>query len=134
MTEQNPKRRKRTPVHPKSVQEVTTLARTHGVEAMQRLIELMRKDEGWVALAASKAVLERAYGKVPQTLGLGENEQGIAIKIVRFSKEKADEHKFEYRAMPLVPGGREGSRDLGDGDGAGVRALPGQRADTGEQP
>jgi hypothetical protein len=116
------------------VEEVKKLARAHGVEAMQRLIDLMRQGKGWVALAASKAVLERAYGKVPQTLGLGENEQGIAIKIVRFSKEKADEHRFDYRAMPLVPGGRPGPRDAGHDDGAGLPALPGQRHGTGEQP
>jgi hypothetical protein len=61
---------------PKKYLEVTKLAQSHSVEAVERLVELMRdKRAKAIALRACEVLLDRAWGKVPQAI-TGELGQG----------------------------------------------------------
>jgi len=51
---------------PKVDHEVKVLAKEHGIEAIQKLVEHMRGDNPSLAQAAASAVLDRGYGKPPQ--------------------------------------------------------------------
>jgi hypothetical protein len=51
--------------------EVKELARKHGPAAIKRLAELMKSDDEMVAVAASKAMLDRAYGRPEMAVSLG---------------------------------------------------------------
>ena len=58
----------------KADREVVELARTAGVRAMGRLIELIESAEERVAAAAANSVLDRAYGKPTQPIS-GDDER-----------------------------------------------------------
>ena len=61
---------------PKKYAEVTKLAQSYSVEAIERLAELMRdKRAKAIALRACEVLLERAWGKCPQAI-TGELGQG----------------------------------------------------------
>jgi hypothetical protein len=53
---------------PKVVAEVRDLARAHTTRAIDRLVELMESEDGRIAVAASKELLDRGYGKATQPL------------------------------------------------------------------
>lgn len=48
---------------PKVAFEVRDIARRHGKEAIERLVQLMRGDDPRVAKAAADSLLDRGYGK-----------------------------------------------------------------------
>lgn len=53
---------------PKENNEVKALARAKSVLAMETLISIMESGEPKLALQAANAVLDRAYGKPPQSI------------------------------------------------------------------
>ena len=53
---------------PKIEGDVRALAQEHGPEAMMRLVGLMSDENPRVAVVACQAVLDRAYGKAPQSV------------------------------------------------------------------
>jgi hypothetical protein len=57
----------RPPARPE-LREIRELAAQYGPEAIQRLVQLMRKSPAPVQLAAAQALLDRAYGKPVQAL------------------------------------------------------------------
>ena len=61
---------------PKVEGEVRELAQRYGRAAIERLVELMNSENERVAVVAAQAVLDRAYGKPPQSLQL-DGEIGI---------------------------------------------------------
>jgi len=64
---------------PKETAEIKELARQHGPRAVERLAELMNGEDPRVAVAASQALLDRAYGKPAQAI-IGGSEDDPAIK------------------------------------------------------
>jgi len=63
---------------------IKELAEPYGEEALAILVHIMRKDKSSVArIAASKEVLDRAYGKAMQPLTTP-GAAGVLIEIVRF--------------------------------------------------
>jgi len=51
--------------------EIKELARIHGPTVIARLVELVRDTSGAVAVAASRELLDRGYGKPPQSVAVG---------------------------------------------------------------
>jgi hypothetical protein len=77
---------------PKGVVEMRRLARTHSNEAMERLVQIMRGKSSKLALLASMAILDRAWGKPPQTV-TGEQGEGPARieYIVKWQTDTGDD-------------------------------------------
>ncbi len=72
---------------PKEVSEVKDLARTHGVDAIERLVELIASDNERTAVAACEAILNRGYGRPAQSMSLSGDEDKPPVQlegIVRF--------------------------------------------------
>lgn len=67
---------------PKHDNPIKRLAKEHSPAAINKLVELMQGDDPRVALGASNAILDRAYGKPPQTL-TGEDGEGVPQIILR---------------------------------------------------
>lgn len=62
----------------KSTAEVKALAGRHGPAAIKRLVHLMDHAESEVAqIAASKEILDRAYGKSAQPVGGGDGTEPL---------------------------------------------------------
>lgn len=61
---------------PKEIKEVRDLARQHTKAAIARLAELMLDDNGRTAVAACTALLDRAWGKAPQSMELPADGEG----------------------------------------------------------
>jgi hypothetical protein len=76
----------------RSGHEVRTLAREHGVEAVQRLVELMRSDDGDLALRACIVLLDRGFGR-PSIAITGEDGDAI---------QHRHEHGLSERASEIV--------------------------------
>ena len=61
---------------PKKYVEITRLAQNHSVEALEKLVEIMRnKRSPKLALKAAELILDRAWGKAPQAI-TGESGSG----------------------------------------------------------
>jgi Family of unknown function (DUF5681) len=75
---------------PKSHSVFIKLAQAHSVEALERLIELMRqKKSPKIALKAAELILDRAWGKAPQAI-TGEAGQGpIKLEVMWKSQDVA---------------------------------------------
>lgn len=70
---------------PKVDFEVRELAREHGREAVERLVEIMRGENLTLARAACESLLDRGFGKPVQALGIeagGVPIQGITVTFV----------------------------------------------------
>lgn len=69
---------------PRAEGDVRKLAQKHGPTALARLVELMKSENERVAVVAAQAVLDRAYGKPPQSLQV-DGELGIrgTLTIIR---------------------------------------------------
>lgn len=69
---------------PKVEGEVRTLAQKHGRAALERLVELMNSENERVAVVACQTILDRAYGKAPQSLHV-DGELGVrgTLTIIR---------------------------------------------------
>ncbi len=66
---------------PKEVAEVRELAKKHGPAAIKRLAKLMTSENERTAVAACEAVLNRGYGRPPQSVTLGGEEDGPPIQL-----------------------------------------------------
>lgn len=53
---------------PKECAEVKALARMHCIEAIQKLVEIMRGDDKRLAKAAADSILDRGLGKPAQAI------------------------------------------------------------------
>jgi hypothetical protein len=118
--------------------EVRDLARQHTLEAMERLIELMKTSRSnFVQMNAARTVLLTGRPEPRQNprfrrvgpRGLKE----VNVTITKFG-ETQDASKQRDRGLPVVRGRRKGPRDAGDAGGAGVPALRGQRTGVRVQP
>ena len=72
---------------PKEVSEVKDLARTYGVDAIERFVELIASDNERTAVAACEAILNRGYGRPAQSMSLSGDEDKPPVKlegVVRF--------------------------------------------------
>ena len=72
---------------PKEVSEVKDLARTHGADAIERLVELIASDNERTAVAACEAILNRGYGRPAQSMSLSGDEDKPPVQlegVVRF--------------------------------------------------
>jgi hypothetical protein len=65
---------------PKENAEVKRLAREQGIASIQKLVALRDSQDERIALAASQALLDRAFGKPAQVLIGDEDESPIALK------------------------------------------------------
>ena len=68
---------------PKEAHDVKELARTYTVEAIEKLATWMRSDNPKASVSACNVLLERAWGKAPQTIA-GEGGEGPAEIIIRW--------------------------------------------------
>ena len=74
---------------PKEVAEVRRLAKEHGLAAIERLAELMSSDNERTAVAACEAILNRGYGRPPQSVSLTGDEDSpvfpnkITVNVVK---------------------------------------------------
>lgn len=83
---------------PKSLREVTELARENSARAIERLVELMDDEDGRVALAAANSILDRGYGKPKQSIEIEEKSPGemsdqeiraaVAELLTKYGEEK----------------------------------------------
>lgn len=112
--------------HPKKVRgkpwtNVRALAKEHSAAAMKEIIDLMGDRNSCVRYGAARLVLEFGNGKVPiPHMGMGSarkpREKNLKVTIARFTEEKKSGTAERHRKLPVVQGGREGSRDPGDGE------------------
>ena len=108
----------------KAVYEVRALAREYSAKAMDRLVELIDAKSEFVAVNAARTVLLRSEMDVPRrNPRLSRKLEKAAtptvkVTIARFKEEKKNGTAKRHRELPVVQGGRKGSRDPGDGDGA----------------
>lgn len=78
---------------PKVDFEVRELAREHGREAIERLVEIMRGDNLSLARAACEALLDRGFGKPVQSVGIDSDSvplQGITVTFVQSDRPKQE--------------------------------------------
>jgi hypothetical protein len=77
------------------------LAAKHSPRALARIVELMESDDERVAMAASKEILDRAFGRP----GAAEDENGpkgqVTINILKLS-DGADNRAPEQLAAPTI--------------------------------
>lgn len=73
---------------PKGDGELRELARTHTVEAVERLVMWMRSENAKASVGACVAILDRGWGKSPQALTDADGGN-ITIQIVRHSSKAA---------------------------------------------
>ena len=67
---------------PKKFEELRKLAQAHSIEAIERVIEIMRnKRSPKLALKAAEMVLDRAWGKAAQAITGPEGEGPIKISV-----------------------------------------------------
>lgn len=64
---------------PKVLAEVRSLAQKHGREAVERLVELMRSDNGPVAVRAAVELLDRGYGKPIQGVAVASDKPPVLV-------------------------------------------------------
>lgn len=73
---------------PKGDSELRELARTHTEEAVTRLVHWMRSDNAKASVGACAVILDRGWGKSPQSLTDADGGT-LTIQIVRHSSKAA---------------------------------------------
>ena len=120
-------------VHGRHRTNLQALAKENSLDAMQKLIELMSDTNPCVRFGAVRLLLKFCNGNGSMTHKHGSaaspsTEGVLKVTIARFKEEeKKSGTTKRHRTLPVVQRGREGSWDPGDGDGAGVHTLRGQR-------
>lgn len=72
---------------PKADKVVQDLARQYTEEAINKLVEHLRGDDGRLAQQAAVVLIERGYGKAPQSVTLsGDEDAPIAFGAISFVK------------------------------------------------
>lgn len=86
---------------PKLDAKVKELARTHAAKAFQKIVELMDSPQPTVALAAAQEILNRAYGKAPQSL---EVSGGVGHFVVQLptAQTSTEEWKLSFSPMKAI--------------------------------
>jgi len=115
------------------------LARDYSEEAMEQLVKLMYDGNGCVALGATKELLWRGHGRVPPGVPKRDakspaTREAMKVVIRRFNEERGDEGSARHHDLPVVYGGWQGPRDLGDAGGAGLPAVRGKRKGVRKRP
>jgi hypothetical protein len=95
--------------------EVRKLARQNSVKAMERLIELMSSPSQFVSVNAARTVLMRGEPEKrrnPRFRHVGpRGVSAVNVKIAKFNGESERGTDKRDRKLPVVQGGRQGSRD-----------------------
>jgi hypothetical protein len=74
---------------PKVVGHIRDLAREHTEDAFRTIIELMKSsDHDGTRLAAAQELLNRGYGKAPQTMA-GEDGEGLPELVIKWLDGKS---------------------------------------------
>jgi hypothetical protein len=68
---------------PKADAEVKALAQAHGIEAITKLVEIMRAEDYGRAMAASQILLDRGFGKPTQVVAGDPDGAPIAIEAIQ---------------------------------------------------
>jgi hypothetical protein len=88
---------------PKEIGHVRELARQHTEDAIRTLVEVMHdpEEKGPARVAAAQALLDRGYGRPPQSLehSVGGDAQALDLR-VRFVKPEAGEAAAEEKPEP----------------------------------
>jgi hypothetical protein len=88
---------------PEKYAEITRLAQSHSVEAMERLVEIMRnKKAGNLSLKACEIILDRAFGRVPFAV-TGEGGEGPIKIAYEVSWRHSEEGGVTIDLAPNVP-------------------------------
>ncbi|MDN7356337.1 DUF5681 domain-containing protein [Acetobacter senegalensis] len=66
---------------PKSVKDVKEAAREHTMLAIERLVHWAKSDEPKASVAASNALLDRAWGKAPMKFEDEDGNNGLTVII-----------------------------------------------------
>lgn len=66
---------------PKVVAVIRDMAREHGKEAVEKLVEIMRGDDPKLARAAACDILDRGYGKPTQMIASDDDAGGLTVVI-----------------------------------------------------
>lgn len=74
---------------PKGNNEVRELAQKHGREAILKLVEHMRSDDPRSSIAASQALLDRAYGKPAQVVS-GDQDNPLQLHVTAIERRITD--------------------------------------------
>lgn len=82
---------------PKVAGKVRELARGHGPDAIARLVELMGDEDGRVAVAACRELLDRGYGRPHQSVTK-------TVKHVRKNPRELSLEELEKRLTELTQG------------------------------
>ncbi len=89
--------------HPTGVRaippEIRELAREHGPAAIARLAELMRSDDGVIAIAACRELLNRGWGRPESTVSLPNGGSLVSIQLGTAPIATAEEADRAYRAI-----------------------------------
>jgi hypothetical protein len=90
---------------PKVSAEIGDLARMQGVQAIERLVELMHSKNESVAVRAAEALLDRGYGRPMQGMEVSEQEarpKHTAIRVTFVTPPKRDDVYSIPRRPPLI--------------------------------
>lgn len=95
---------------PKVLVEVRKLAQEHGVEAFNRILELMHCQNPNVSFAAAQEVLNRAYGKPSQEITAGDVGASLLIGLLaRIAGRDEDTPPLEIESFVVRNGGAAGN-------------------------
>ena len=67
---------------PKEAAEVKAAARSHGLAAIDKLVELMNGDDNRISVTAAQAILDRGFGKPSQSMTLSGEEGKPPVTVV----------------------------------------------------
>jgi len=119
-------------------EEVMRLAQQHTVEAMEKLIGLLNSPSQFVQMTAARTVLLQAEPGSLRSPRSGRSRpqvpETVNVKIARFDGGNERGADQRDRELPMVQGGREGSRDPGDDEGTGLPPVRRKRKGVREQP
>jgi len=97
---------------PKLVTEVRDMAREHTPAAINRLVELIDSETGTTAVAACKELLDRAWGRAPQSIDIDQtvrpgkpaSEDAPDTKGLMALLRQGNRGRVDYPASPKQPG------------------------------
>jgi hypothetical protein len=117
---------------------VQKFAREHTKEALEKLVELIHANNPCVSVAAIRILLERGHGRVPPALperAKQEDSKGVVnVTITRYNDGIIYDKRNRDHELPVVYGGWQGPRDLGDVGDTGLSTLSGQRTGVRDEP
>jgi hypothetical protein len=95
---------------PKQHSEVIKLARLHSIEAVERMVEIMRnKRHPKLSLKAAELLLDRAWGRVPHAITGPGGEGPVKIQVSWQSAEMATIDVTPNEDVPLLEAPEDGN-------------------------